>query len=69
MNEFLSIETDSYTINEMDARDSDDFSISMEISDNVLALDQGKSIAFGSPKEIQNNKQVIDSYLGTYDAA
>ena len=43
--------------------------IIMEISDNVLALDQGKSIAFGSPKEIQNNKQVIDSYLGTYDAA
>ena len=43
--------------------------IIMEISDNVLALDQGKSIAFGSPKEIQNNKQVIDSYLGTVDAA
>ena len=41
----------------------------MEISDNVLALDQGKSIAFGSPKEIQKNKQVIDSYLGTFDAA
>ena len=43
--------------------------IIMEISDNVLALDQGKSIAFGSPKEIQKNKQVIDSYLGTFDAA
>ena len=43
--------------------------IIMEISDNVLALDQGKRIAFGEPKEIQNNKQVIDSYLGTFDAA
>jgi len=43
--------------------------IIMEISDNVLALDQGKSIAFGPPKEIQNNKEVIDSYLGTFDAA
>ena len=43
--------------------------IIMEISDNVLALDQGKSIAFGSPQEIQKNKQVIDSYLGTFDAA
>ena len=41
----------------------------MEISDNVLALDQGKRIAFGEPKEIQNNKQVIDAYLGTFDAA
>ena len=43
--------------------------IIMEISDNVLALDQGQSIAFGPPKEIQKNKQVIDSYLGTFDAA
>ena len=43
--------------------------IIMEISDNVLALDQGKRIAFGEPKEIQTNKQVIDAYLGTFDAA
>ena len=43
--------------------------IIMEISDNVLALDQGKRIAFGEPKEMQNNKQVIDAYLGTFDAA
>lgn len=43
--------------------------IIMEISDNVLALDQGKRIAFGEPKEIQNNKLVIDAYLGTFDAA
>ena len=43
--------------------------IIMEISDNVLALDQGKRIAFVEPKEIQNNKQVIDAYLGTFDAA
>ena len=43
--------------------------IIMEISDNVLALDQGKRIAFGPPKEIQKNKQVIDAYLGTFNAA
>ena len=43
--------------------------IIMEISDNVLALDQGKIISFGPPKEIQKNKEVIDSYLGTFDAA
>ena len=43
--------------------------IIMEISDNVLSLDQGKRIAFGEPKKIQNNKQVIDAYLGTFDAA
>ena len=43
--------------------------IIMEISDSILALDQGKKIAFGSPKEIQNNKKVIDAYLGTVHAA
>ena len=43
--------------------------IIMDISDNILALDQGKKIAYGIPKEIQNNKQVIDAYLGTIDAA
>ena len=42
--------------------------IIMEISDSILALDQGKKIALGSPKEIQNNKKVIDAYLGTVDA-
>ena len=43
--------------------------IIMELSDNILALDQGQSIAYGSPKQIQNNKKVVDSYLGTYDAS
>ncbi len=43
--------------------------IIMQISDNILVLDQGKRIAFGLPKEIQNNKKVIDAYLGTVDAA
>ena len=43
--------------------------IIMQISDNILVLDQGKRIAFGSPKEIQNNKKVIDAYLGAVDAA
>ncbi len=43
--------------------------IIMQISDNILVLDQGKRIAFGSPKEIQNDKKVIDAYLGTVDAA
>ncbi len=43
--------------------------IIMEVSDNILALDQGQKIAFGRPKEIQNNEKVIDSYLGTVDVA
>jgi len=43
--------------------------IIMKISDNILALDQGQKIAFGKPKEIQNNKKVIDAYLGSVDSA
>lgn len=43
--------------------------IIMEISDNILALDQGQKIAFGNPSEIQNNKKVIDAYLGSVDGA
>ena len=42
--------------------------IIMEISDNILALDHGKRIAYGTPKDIQQNEEVIDSYLGTVDA-
>lgn len=43
--------------------------IIMEISDNILALDQGQNIAYGKPKDIQNNEQVIDAYLGRVDVA
>ena len=35
LNEFISLDTDSYTMSEMDARDSDDFSISIDIADNA----------------------------------
>ncbi len=42
--------------------------IIMDISDEILALDQGQRIAFGKAAEIQNNQKVIDAYLGTIDA-
>jgi branched-chain amino acid transport system ATP-binding protein len=43
--------------------------IIMDISDRILALNQGKRIAFDTPKNISQNSQVIDAYLGTVDAA
>jgi len=43
--------------------------IIMDISDRILALNQGKRIAFDTPKNISQNTQVIDAYLGTVDAA
>jgi len=43
--------------------------IIMEISDNILVLNQGQKIAYGKAREIQNNQKVIDAYLGTVDVA
>ena len=36
----------------------------MNICDNLTVLNSGKVIAEGAPKEIQNNQEVIDCYLG-----
>lgn len=36
----------------------------MSVSDTVLVLDFGKSIAFGTPNEVHKNKEVIRAYLG-----
>ena len=37
----------------------------MNISDYIYVIDFGSEIAQGIPSEIQNNKRVIDAYLGT----
>lgn len=36
----------------------------MDICEHILVLDHGKTIASGSPQQIQSNQMVIDAYLG-----
>ena len=40
-------------------------SLVMSVSDKVVAIDFGRKIAEGTPREVQNNKDVIRAYLGT----
>jgi branched-chain amino acid transport system ATP-binding protein len=42
-----------------------DMSLTMEISDSIIVLDQGKKIAEGPPRSIQENEAVMKAYLGT----
>jgi branched-chain amino acid transport system ATP-binding protein len=42
-----------------------DMSLTMEISDAIVVLDQGKKIAEGPPRFIQENEAVMQAYLGT----
>ncbi len=44
-----------------------DMSLVMDISDEILVLHNGRTIAEGSPVEVQNNRQVITVYLGEGD--
>lgn len=41
-----------------------DMNFVMDLADYIYVLDYGKVIAEGKPKEIQNNKKVLEAYLG-----
>jgi branched-chain amino acid transport system ATP-binding protein len=44
-----------------------DMPLITSISDELIALDLGRVVTRGSPEEVQNDPQVIASYLGTSD--
>jgi branched-chain amino acid transport system ATP-binding protein len=41
-----------------------DMNLTMEISDRLLVLNQGKKLAEGTPRQIQTNEAVMEAYLG-----
>ena len=42
-----------------------DMAVVMSIADQVLALNYGKMLSLGVPKDIRTNQAVIDAYFGT----
>lgn len=42
-----------------------DMDVVMTISDSVVVMDQGSTLAVGSATEVRNDPRVIDAYLGT----
>lgn len=41
-----------------------DMNFVMDLADEIFVMESGKIIAHGKPKDIQNNKKVLDAYLG-----
>jgi len=41
-----------------------DMRLVMEVSDQIMVLNYGQPIAYGSPREVQNHPEVLKAYLG-----
>jgi branched-chain amino acid transport system ATP-binding protein len=41
-----------------------DMTVVMTVCNDIIVMNEGNIIGRGTPKEIQNNKKVIEAYLG-----
>lgn len=41
-----------------------DMNFVMDLAHHIIVMDEGKVLTQGSPKEVQNDKRVLDAYLG-----
>ena len=41
-----------------------DMSLTMEVCDTIIVLDQGRLLATGTPRQVQSNPEVMAAYLG-----
>ncbi len=43
-------------------------SVVLQLCEDIIVMDQGRILARGDPREIENNEKVVEAYLGTFSS-